>query len=334
MSHLILRGKLPNKSELAAFIADIQSNRALPERLKKALELLPAEVAPIDVLRTAVSILGDLEPEKTFADQQAASLRMLAAMPSMLLYWYHFSHSGKRIETATSDPSIAAHFLHLVAGKPPSESHIKVMHASLILYAEHEFNASTFTARVCASTLSDIYSCVVGAIGTLKGPLHGGANEAAMDMLEKWKSPAEAEAGILRALAAKEKIMGFGHAIYRTHDPRSPIIQAWAKRLSEEAGDTTLYATAERVADVLWREKNSSPTPTSSTPPPTASSTSPQNFSPPSSSAPASPAGAPTSWNNASTTASSAPAPTTPGRPPRTGSTSAIVRDMDGRVYF
>lgn len=255
VAHLILRGKLPNRSELSSFIAEIQANRQLPDRLKKALELLPAGTAPMDLLRTAVSILGDLEPEKTFADQQAAALRMLAAMPSMLLYWYHFSHHGTRIEVATNDPSIAAHFLHLLTGKPPTATHVKVMHASLILYAEHEFNASTFTARVCASTLSDIYSCVVGAIGTLKGPLHGGANEAAMAMLEKWKTPDDAEAGILHALASKEKIMGFGHAIYRTHDPRSPIIQAWAKRLSEEAGDKTLFATAERVADVMWREK-------------------------------------------------------------------------------
>jgi 2-methylcitrate synthase len=255
VAHLILRGKLPTASELAAFIAEIQANRALPDRLKKSLELLPADTAPMDILRTGVSVLGDLEPERTFADQQRASLRMLAAMPSILLYWYHFAHGGTGIETATTDDSIAGHFLHLLTGKPPSATHIQVMHASLILYAEHEFNASTFTARVCASTLSDMYSCVVGAIGTLKGPLHGGANEAAMAMLERWKSPEEAETGILKALAAKEKIMGFGHAIYRTHDPRSPIIQAWAKRLSTEAGDTSLYPTAERVAEVMWREK-------------------------------------------------------------------------------
>ncbi len=255
VAYLILRGKLPNRSELAGFVAEIISKRALPDRLKKALELLPAETAPMDVLRTAVSVLGDLEPEWSFAEQQNAAVRMLAAMPSMLLYCYRFAHGNTRIETATDDTSIAAHFLHLLTDKKPTETHVKVMHASLILYAEHEFNASTFTGRVIASTLSDMYSCVVGAIGALKGPLHGGANEAAMMMLEKWKSPEEAEAGVLRMLAAKEKIMGFGHAIYRTHDPRSPIIQAWAKRLSIEAGDTSLYATAERVADVLWREK-------------------------------------------------------------------------------
>jgi len=255
VAYLLLRGKLPNRAELVGFIAEIKANRGLPEALKKILELLPAETAPMDVLRSGVSVLGDLEPEKSFAEQQAASMRMLAAMPSILLYWWRFSHDSVRIETETDDDSIGGHFLHLLSGKKPSETHVRVMHVSLILYAEHEFNASTFTARVCASTLSDIYSCVVGAIGTLKGPLHGGANEAAMAMLEKWKSPEEAEAGIMKSLAAKEKIMGFGHAIYRTSDPRSPIIQAWAKRLGAEAGDTVLYPMAERVAEVMWREK-------------------------------------------------------------------------------
>src|SRR5277367_5649633 len=240
VAYLLLRGKLPNRAELTGFIAEIKANRGLPAALKKILELLPAETAPMDVLRSGVSVLGDLEPEKSFAEQQAASMRMLAAMPSILLYWWRFSHDGVRIETETDDDSIGGHFLHLLSGKKPSETQVRVMHVSLILYAEHEFNASTFTARVCASTLSDIYSCVVGAIGTLKGPLHGGANEAAMAMLEKWKSPEEAEAGIMKSLSVKEKIMGFGHAIYRTSDPRSPIIQAWAKRLGAEAGDTVL----------------------------------------------------------------------------------------------
>jgi 2-methylcitrate synthase len=255
VAYLILRGKLPNRGELAGFVREIQANRGLPERLKKALELLPAETAPMDVLRTGVSVLGDLEPEKDFSQQQQASVRMLAAMPSILLYWYRFAHGEARIETATDDESIAGHFLHLLTGKKASETHVRVMQASLILYAEHEFNASTFTARVCASTLSDIYSCVVGAIGTLKGPLHGGANEAAMAMLERWTSVEEAEAGIMKALASKEKIMGFGHAIYRTNDPRSPIIEEWAEKLAAEAGDTQLFAMASRVRDVMWREK-------------------------------------------------------------------------------
>ena len=255
VAYLLLRGKLPTRLELENFTHDILQNRALPPQLKTILELLPAETAPMDVLRTGVSALGDFEPENGFSNQQTASLRMLAAIPSILLYWWRFAHDGIRIDTDTSDTSIAAHFLHLLHGKPPEPDDVRVMHASLILYAEHEFNASTFAARVCASTLSDIYSCVVAAIGTLKGPLHGGANEAAMDMLDKWKTPDEAETGILHALANKEKIMGFGHAVYRTSDPRSPIIQSWAKKLSEKSGDKNLYPTAERIAAVMWREK-------------------------------------------------------------------------------
>jgi 2-methylcitrate synthase len=255
VAYLLLRGKLPNLAELTRFVREIQGKRGLPGALKAVLEVLPAGTEPMDVLRTGVSVLGDLEPEGGFENEQVASVRMLAAMPSILLYWWRFSREGVRIEVETDDESIGGHFLHLLLGKKGTEEQVRVMHASLIVYAEHEFNASTFTARVCASTLSDMYSCVVGAIGTLKGPLHGGANEAAMAMLEKWKSVEEAEAGILRALAGKEKIMGFGHAIYRTSDPRSAIIQAWAKRLSEEAGDTVLYAMAERVAAVMWREK-------------------------------------------------------------------------------
>ncbi|MGN6368754.1 MAG: bifunctional 2-methylcitrate synthase/citrate synthase [Phycisphaerae bacterium] len=255
VAHLLLRGKLPTSLELENFTQELLQNRALPPQLKAILELLPAETAPMDVLRTGVSVLGDLEPESGFANQQTAAVRMLAAIPSILLYWWRFVTSGTRVETETNDTSIAAHFLHLLRGEIPDPDDIRVMNVSLILYAEHEFNASTFAARVCASTLSDIYSCVVAAIGTLKGPLHGGANEAAMDMLEKFHSPDEAETAILHALATKQKIMGFGHAIYRTHDPRSPIIQAWAKRLSEKSGDKTLYPTAERVAAVMWREK-------------------------------------------------------------------------------
>jgi len=255
VAHLILRGKLPNKAELEGFIGEVKRNRRLPERVMQALELIPAETAPMDVMRTGVSMLGVLEPERDFGEQQKAAMRMLAAMPGILLYWYRYSHHGVRIETETVDESIGGQFLRMLTDEEPVATHVKVMHASLILYAEHEFNASTFTARVCASTLSDIYSCVVGAIGTLKGPLHGGANEAAMAMLERWGTPDEAEAGIMAALAAKEKIMGFGHAIYRTSDPRSPIIEAWSEKLAAEAGDTHLLATAKRVRDVMAREK-------------------------------------------------------------------------------
>ena len=287
VAYLLLRGKLPTRLELDNFTHEILQNRALPPQLKSILELLPAETEPMDILRTGVSALGDFEPENGFSNQQTASVRMLAAIPAILLYWWRFAHDGTRINTETTDTSIAAHFLHLLHGKPPEPDDVRVMHASLILYAEHEFNASTFAARVCASTLSDMYSCITGAIGTLKGPLHGGANEAAMAMLDKWKNPDEAEAAILKALATKEKIMGFGHAVYRTSDPRSPIIQSWAKKTQRKIRrqKPLPHRRTHRRRHVA-RKKNSSPTPTSSTPPPTASSTSPPLSSPPSSSAP------------------------------------------------
>jgi len=255
VAYLLLRGNLPSRRQFDEFIREIISHRALPAELKSALELLPKETHPMDVLRTGVSVLGNLEPEEDFLQQRKISLRLLAIMPSILIYWYRFSHEGVRIETATDDASIGGHFLHLLLGKKPSELHEHVMRVSLILYAEHEFNASTFTARVVASTLSDMHSCVTAAIGALRGPLHGGANEAAMKLLDQWSTPDIAEAAILKMLAAKEKIMGFGHAVYRESDPRSPIIQSWAKKLADEAGDTHLYPTSVRVADVMWREK-------------------------------------------------------------------------------
>jgi 2-methylcitrate synthase len=255
VAHLLLRGHLPTADELAAYKAKLQSMRALPEALKSALELIPAEAHPMDVMRTGCSVLGNLEEEKDFSEQDDKIDRMLALFPSIICYWYRFSHDGVRIETDLDDDSIGAHFLHMLHGKKPSELHEKVMHVSLILYAEHEFNASTFTARVCASTLSDIHSCVTGAIGSLRGPLHGGANEAAMELIESFASADDAEAGLMGMLERKEKIMGFGHAIYRESDPRNVIIKEWSEKLAAEVGDTVLYPVSVRCEEVMWREK-------------------------------------------------------------------------------
>ncbi|MBJ6893788.1 bifunctional 2-methylcitrate synthase/citrate synthase [Vibrio cholerae] len=257
VAHLLLVGHLPTQAELDQYKTRLIGLRGLPEKLKQALELIPAEAHPMDVMRTGCSILGNLEPEHTFAEQQSATERMLALFPAIICYWYRFSYDGVRIDTADqSEDSIGGYFLKMLTGQAPSELFKKVMHCSLTLYAEHEFNASTFAARVCASTLSDIHSCVTGAIGTLRGPLHGGANEAAMAMIEQWQSADEAEAGIMRMLANKEKIMGFGHAIYRESDPRNALIKEWSKALSEAVGDTHLYAVSERVEAVMKREKD------------------------------------------------------------------------------
>lgn len=255
VAYLLLYGKLPNRAELSAYKSKLKSLRALPAALRSVLELIPAEAHPMDVMRTGCSMLGNLETEHDFSGQHDCVDRMLAVFPSIINYWYRFSHEGIRIETATDDDSIAAHFLHLLHGKKPSELHVKVMHASLILYAEHEFNASTFAARVCASTLSDIHSCITAAIGTLRGPLHGGANEAAMEMIQDWTSPDQAEQELLGKLERKEKVMGFGHAIYRESDPRNAIIKKWSGQLAEEVGDKVLYPVSVRCEEVMWREK-------------------------------------------------------------------------------
>ncbi len=257
VAHLLLVGYLPTQAELDQYKTRLIGLRGLPEKLKQALELIPAEAHPMDVMRTGCSILGNLEPEHTFAEQQAATERMLALFPAIICYWYRFSHEGVRIDTADqSEDSIGGYFLKMLTGQAPSELFKKVMPCSVTLYAEHEFKASTFAARGCASTLSDIPSCVTGAIGTLRGPLHGGANEAAMAMIEQWHSADEAEAGIMRMLASKEKIMGFGHAIYRESDPRNALIKEWSKALSEAVGDSHLYAVSERVEAVMKREKD------------------------------------------------------------------------------
>lgn len=255
VAYLLYNGELPTQSQLDDYVTKLKSLRALPDALKIVLENIPASAHPMDVMRTGISMLGNLETEQNFDEQQDAANRMLALLPSIVCYWYKFSHEGVRIETATDDESIAGHFLHMLRGEKPNETHQRVMDVSLILYAEHEFNASTFTARVCASTLSDLHSCVTGAIGTLRGPLHGGANEAAMDMIEDWKSPEEARKNILGMLERKDKIMGFGHAIYRESDPRNAIIKKWSEKLSEEVGDTTLYPVSVEVEKVMWEEK-------------------------------------------------------------------------------
>ncbi|QOR39551.1 2-methylcitrate synthase [Billgrantia diversa] len=255
VAYLLLKGKLPNRAELDAYITKLKGMRGLPAPLKAVLEQIPKNAHPMDVMRTGASMLGNLETEESFDEQQDVSDRLLAVLPSIICYWYRYSHDGVRIETETDDESVGAHFLHLLRGEAPSELHARVMNVSLILYAEHEFNASTFTARVCASTLSDMHSCVTGAIGSLRGPLHGGANEAAMDMIENWTSPEEAEREIMGMLERKEKIMGFGHAIYRESDPRNAIIKQWSQKLAEDVGDTVLYPVSERVEEVMWREK-------------------------------------------------------------------------------
>ncbi|EMQ2878278.1 2-methylcitrate synthase [Vibrio navarrensis] len=256
VAHLLLVGHLPTQAELDQYKTRLIGLRGLPQPLKEVLERIPADAHPMDVMRTGCSMLGNLETEQDFSQQLAATERMLALFPAIICYWYRFSHDGVRIDTEdTSEDCIGGYFLKMLTDKAPSDLFKQVMHCSLILYAEHEFNASTFTARVCASTLSDLHSCVTGAIGTLRGPLHGGANEAAMEMIENWKTPDEAEQNILRMLENKDKIMGFGHAIYRESDPRNALIKRWSKELSEKVGDTHLYAVSERVEAVMKREK-------------------------------------------------------------------------------
>lgn len=255
VAHLILKGNLPNQAELDAYKTKLKGLRGLPSALKTVLENIPKDAHPMDVMRTGVSMLGNLETEMSFDEQGDQADRILATLSSMICYWYRFSHDGVKIETETDDDTIGAHFLHMLRGEKPNELHERVMNVSLILYAEHEFNASTFTARVCASTLSDMHSCVTGAIGSLRGPLHGGANEAAMEMIENWKSADEAEAEMMGMLERKEKIMGFGHAIYSESDPRNAIIKQWSEKLADDVGDKVLYPVSVRCEEIMWREK-------------------------------------------------------------------------------
>ena len=255
VAHLLLIGHLPKQAELEKFTAEINKNRPIPEALCSTLRDIPKDAHPMDVLRTGCSMLGVLEPEKSFDDQHHVAMRLLGAFPSMLLYWYRFHNDGTKIDFASEQTNIAGYFLEKLHGKAPNDMHVRAMDVSLILYAEHEFNASTFTARVCTATLSDQYSAITGAIGTLRGPLHGGANEAAMELIERFATPDEAEANIMQMLTEKQKIMGFGHRVYTVSDPRNEVIKEWAEKLSKTVNDTVLYPVSERIADVMWREK-------------------------------------------------------------------------------
>lgn len=254
VAYLLLYDKLPNKKELHDFQTRQIALRDLPDALKTVLELIPKDAHPMDVLRTACSMLGTLEPETKIHDQFAITERLLALFPSALMYWYQWHFHGKRIHTHTDEKGIAAHFCHLLHGEV-DDLQRKVIDVSLILYAEHEFNASTFDARVCAATLSDFYSPITAAIGTLRGPLHGGANEKAMVLIESYKTPEEATKGILARLEKKEKIMGFGHRVYKNSDPRSDIIKVWAKKLAEAQHDTVLYPVSEAIEKVMRDSK-------------------------------------------------------------------------------
>jgi 2-methylcitrate synthase len=258
IAHLLVHERLPNAAELAAYKAKLKKLRGLPGPLRTALEQLPKSAHPMDVLRTACSVLGTLEPEKETHPVEGARAiadRLMACFGSMLLYWHHYAHHGKRRETQTDDDSIGGHYLHLLHGKPPSPAQVRAMHTSLILYAEHEFNASTFTCRVIAGTGSDMYSAITGGIGALRGPKHGGANEVSDEIQKRYRSADEAEADIRRRMAAKEIVIGFGHPVYTTGDPRNKVIKAVAERLSQDAGDMTQFQVAERIESVMWAEK-------------------------------------------------------------------------------
>ena len=255
VAYLLLHGQLPTRAELDAYVTKLKSMRGLPDELKTVLEIIPKDAHPMDVQRTGVSFLGNIEPEGDFSNQAETADRLLATLPSMLLYWHRFHTDGIRINTETDDDSVAGHFLHMLHDEPPSEMHRKCLDTTLVLYAEHEFNASTFAGRVITGTLSDMHSAVTGAIGALRGPLHGGANEAAMELIQKFSSPEEATEGVHGMLERKELIMGFGHRVYTTSDPRNAVNKQMSKTLAEEEGDMTLYDVSEAVEKVMWDEK-------------------------------------------------------------------------------
>ncbi len=262
IAHLLVHGKLPNAAELAAYKAKLFALRSLPAGVKSVLEHLPPAAHPMDVLRTGVSALGCLLPEKDdhgVAGARDIADRLLASMGSMLMYWHHGTHRGQAIRVETNEDSIGGHFLQLLHGDRPSDSHVHAMHASLILYAEHEFNASTFAARVIAGTGSDLYSAIAGAIGALRGPKHGGANEVAFEVQQRYDDPDAAEADIRRRVAAKEVVIGFGHPVYTVGDPRNAVIKRVAQRLSRESGDTRMFDVAERLERVMWDAKKMFP---------------------------------------------------------------------------
>jgi len=262
VAYLLVHGKLPNAPELAAYKTKLKALRGLPANVKAALEWVPASAHPMDVMRTGVSVLGTVLPEKDDHNLPGArdiADRLMASLGSMLLYWYHYSHNGKRIEVETDDDSIGGHFLHLLHGREPSKSWVDAMHVSLNLYAEHEFNASTFTGRVIAGTGSDIYSAITGAIGALRGPKHGGANEVAFEVQTRYANPEEAEADIRRRVEAKEVVIGFGHPVYTISDPRNKVIKEVARKLSKEQSNLKLFDIAERLETVMWDIKKMFP---------------------------------------------------------------------------
>ncbi|HRL95869.1 MAG TPA: 2-methylcitrate synthase [Comamonas denitrificans] len=262
VAHLLVHGKLPTRAELKGYKAKLKALRGLPANVKAALEQLPASSHPMDVMRTGVSVLGCTLPEKddhNIAGARDIADRLMASLGSMLLYWYHFSTNGRRIEVETDDDSIGGHFLHLLHGAKPADSWVKAMNISLNLYAEHEFNASTFTSRVIAGTGSDMYSAITGAIGALRGPKHGGANEVAFEIQKRYDNPNEAEADIRARVERKEVVIGFGHPVYTISDPRNVVIKGVAKQLSDEAGSTKMYDIAERLESVMWEVKKMFP---------------------------------------------------------------------------
>jgi len=256
VAYLLLKGDLPNAAELSAYRARLKSLRDLPDALKKSLELIPKDSHPMDVLRSATSILGNIEQEGADHSQEDVADSLLAKYPAMMMYWWHYAQSGKRIDCTSDTDTMAAHVLTLMHQKAPSALHERAINVSLILYAEHEFNASTFTARTIASTLSDFYSAVGGGIGALRGHLHGGANEAAMDLIAQFSSAEEAETAIHRMLKNKDLIMGFGHRVYTEADPRNRVIKEWSRKLSEESGDMTMFDVSERIENIMWDEKH------------------------------------------------------------------------------
>lgn len=262
IAYLLVHGKLPTASELSAYKSKLRQLRRLPAAVRTVLEQLPGSTHPMDVMRTGVSALGCMSPEPPGADPAVARTiadTLMASLGSMLLYWYHYANSGKRIDLETDDDSIGGHFLHLLHGKEPSEAWVRAMHTSLILYAEHEFNASTFTARVIAGTGSDIYSAITGAIGALRGPKHGGANEVAFEIQSRYGSPDEADADVRRRVANKEVIIGFGHPVYTTGDPRNKVIKQVARRLAQAQNNMQLFDIADRLESVMWEIKHMFP---------------------------------------------------------------------------
>ncbi|WP_368153732.1 2-methylcitrate synthase [Aeromonas sp. s9] len=262
IAHLLVHGHLPNVAELAAYKAKLKALRGLPTGVRTALEQLPPSAHPMDVMRTAVSVLGCLSPEKDDHNHPGArdiADKLMACLGSVLLYWYHFSHNGKRIHVETDDDSIGGHFLHLLYGHKPRDSWVRAMHTSLILYAEHEFNASTFTGRVIAGTGSDMYSCITGAIGALRGPKHGGANEVAFEIQKRYENPDEAEADIRARIEKKEVVIGFGHPVYTVSDPRNKVIKEVARELSQEQHNTKMFDIAERLESTMWEAKKMFP---------------------------------------------------------------------------